>query len=114
MDQKNFKNTLSKKLEFDFKHGNLDVDQSFEKTPSVIDKSQIFIEFTDEMIDESPLKRAILHLEIPSQLSAPLIKNKGVILSYAQDLYGTRDDYFLDKIIIDELALPRFAVERLP
>lgn len=113
IDQKNFKDILSKKIDRDYQNDKLDVEADFKNVSSAIDKSQIFIEFTEELVNDST-KKAILHLEIPIQFSSPLTKYKDTILIYAKDLFGTRDGFYLDSIQIDKLEIPKFAIDRLP
>ncbi len=109
MDQKNFIDTVCKKMNLDYSKGNLDAGDDFLKLFDLMDTCDYCLEFTDESAEVSGLKKAIIQVKCPSESKALFDKYGKIIADVAKDLFGTKNGYTIcglecDILTVDEAA----------
>ena len=104
MDQNNFLDTVTKKLQLDYSKGKFDAGEDFLSLFDDLDKCEIDIEFSDSAAEVAGLKQAIIRAKAPAEVKGKFDKYKDIVVHTASDLYGARDGYMISDLICDVLA----------
>lgn len=100
MNQENFKDTVSKKLNLDYSKGVLEADKDILSLCTAMEACGIEIDFTDKPA-EAGTREAVIHLKIPMEDQALFEKYNQTIVDMAKDLYGSHDGYMIGGLVCD-------------